>query len=441
MKRLIQAVLVIIPLLALSTGADEILSTVTIDTWGLLSKGRMVYMDYHYVTTTTYWAEVIMVDLTTKAKTTLFPTDGRTFPYYLAYGFSGDHLAYVPYNASGGTGGYAGGATCYLYDRNVCTGATKQLTSSSAWKEMVWVAGNIVVWVDYRNRVPLTQDSLNSEIYLYDLAAEQERRITSDHAYQSYPCTDGVNLVWIDYEKGYGRLFLRSLGTGETREINEYPAGKNNPRLNGRYVVWEDYRHTGSNPKNVDVYGYDIETDQVVPVCLAPGFQGRIFVSGTRVVWEDYRNAVTDSMNADVYGYDFASGTETPFIQRDGYQAHPTLSGDTLCWFDKNAALMTLQLTRLPASGLKGKTNCPALIPVNPSISTTGLFRTQGLAPCSRVEIRLLDMAGRCLVSKTGYSGSTGRAVVDLGLRPPHAMYGIRLTVGSETSFHKVLVW
>src|SRR3989339_225791 len=169
--------------------ADEPLVTVSVDTWGLIENNKMAYLDYHYLTTTLFWAEVVLLDIPTKAKTVLVPTDG-SYPFYISYGFSGNHLAYVAYQGTGGGsggGGYQGGSTSELEYKNTTTNETRALSSNTAWKEMVWVGGNIATWVDYRHYDSLTLDSLNSEIYIYNLSTNVEQRLTSDHDFQSYP--------------------------------------------------------------------------------------------------------------------------------------------------------------------------------------------------------------------------------------------------------------
>ncbi len=421
--------------------ADEVLTTTSTDTWGLLSDQKMVYMDYHYLTATTFWAEILMVDLATKAKTALYPTENKTYPYYLSYGFSGSHLAYVPYLSSGGSGGYAGGATCNLNYKNIATGASRQLTTNTAWKEMVWVGGDVVVWVDYRYRVALTLDSLNSEIFLYDLVSNQEQRLTSDHAYQGYPCTDGQSVAWIDYSGAYGKLMLHTIATGETKEIAPYDAGKNNPRICGNYVVWEDYRNVGNDPKNVDLYLYDITTDVVSPVCLAPGFQGRLYIEGTKVVWEDYRNAtIADPSNADIYGYDIVNRQESPLVTGVGYQAHPTLYGNRLCWMDKNAGIMTLQLTEWITSASE---SMPIATLTGPSLylSVAGKVRIQGIFTESSVRVQVLDLSGKIIANGhcTGIGNGYSEIPLHRSLRP--GVYALRLHIGNNKTMHKVIAW
>ncbi|MFH0919168.1 MAG: hypothetical protein V1913_02305 [Fibrobacterota bacterium] len=424
--------------------ADEPLVTVSVDTWGLIENNKMAYLDYHYLTSTLFWSEVVLLDIPTKAKTVLVPTDG-TYPFYISYGFSGNHLAYLAYTGtgSGSGGGGGGGSTSSLQYKNTATGATRALSNSTAWKEMVWVGGNIVTWVDYRYQVPLTIDSVNSEIYIYNLAISQEQRLTTDHAYQGYPVTDGQRVAWIDYSASYGKLFLHTLSTGETREIAPFAAGKNNPRIAGNYVVWEDYRNLTTDPKNVDLYLYDIAADVSKPICTAPGFQGRLYINGTNVVWEDYRNASpTDSLNADVYGYNISADCEFASVVGPGYQAHPTLNGDTLCWFSHETSQMQLMMQMLDETPAIEASKARKSSRLSLRLSAEGILHIAGAEPGALVSVRVYDLAGRCVTTSSPCPGnSSGCLTVSLDRRLAKGVYALSVRAGERTYRQKAIAW
>ena len=346
--------MVIVLALCLPLRAAETITTVSIDTWGVMSQGKMACLDYHYATTTIFWAEIALVTLSGKTRTVAIPTD-NTLPYYISYGFDNNHLVYIPYLSTGSGGGGGGGGTsgsggrtCYIYDKNISTGVIRQISISDKWKETVWLKGNLAVWADYRYWDSTTVDSVNSEIYMYDLAANQERRITSDHAWQGEPFTDGSRLVWIDYAQAYGRLFMYDVAASTTVEIAAYSAAKDDPRIDGNSVVWVDYRNATLNPHNSDIYLYNRSTSTTTVVCNATGYQGNPFVSGNWIVWEDFRNATgTDSLNADIYGYRIDTGISVPLVVAAGYQGHPTINNDTLCWFDMAGTSMTLKMANI----------------------------------------------------------------------------------------------
>ncbi len=375
MNRILKILTVSFPLLIAAVSSEEVLTSVSTDTWGVMSQGKMACFDYHYATSSLYWAQVSLVTLATKAKTVAVPSD-NSMPYYITYGYANNRLVYVPYLASGtpGSGGGAGsgGRTCYLYEKNISTNVTRQLTTNSSWKEAVWVGGNYAIWVDYRYWDSTSVDSLNSEIFMYDLSANQERRITNDHAYQGKPFTDGSSIVWIDNAQSFGRLFSYTPVTSSGIEIAPFSAGKDDPRIDGNVAVWVDYRNATVDHKNGDIYSYNLTNGVTTPICIASKYQGNPFVRGNWIVWEDFRNATsTDSTNADIYGYNTVSGTTVPLVVAPGYQGHPTLHSDTLCWFDKSGTSMTLKIA--PMSLFTDVRDVKNLIP---SIRRTALSPT-----------------------------------------------------------------
>nr|MCU0608474.1 hypothetical protein [Chitinispirillaceae bacterium] len=309
------------------------------------------------------------------------------------------------------------------------------------WKTMVWVGGDIVTWVDYRNYDSATVDSLNSEIYLYNLATSQEKRVTTDHKYQEKPVTDGQRVAWVDYSAGYGKVFVHTISSGSTAEKGAFAAGKNTPRIDGNTLVWEDYRNAVSNKKNIDIYLCNLATDAVKPICVAANFQGRPFVSGDLVVWEDYRNATAaDSMNSDIYGYRISSGTEFALVSGAGYQGHPTLRGDTLCWIEYSGTTIKLMTKVIVSTGSRTGHDNPNRSPITISRSADNRLFVAGALPAQKLNVSIMDMSGRCIIRKnlrTSYNGSAeiagnaGNGIYVVTVRPDngaaitetHALY------------------
>jgi beta propeller repeat protein len=79
-----------------------------------------------------------------------------------------------------------------------------------------------------------------------------------------------------------------------------------------------------------DIYGYDLATKKVFPICTAKGDQVEPDISYPYVVWQDSRNG-----GADVYGYDLGTKTEFPVCTDKLGQLHPRVSGDHVVWEQK----------------------------------------------------------------------------------------------------------
>ncbi len=438
--------IIILILIAILNAATDTITHVSVDTWGTGSSGKIAYMDYTYITSTIFYSSINIVDIKTKAKTTIIPDDG-TYPYYISYGFYGNNIVYIPYKTSGSGGGsgggsYQGGSTSYLYLKQIDTGAKRQLTSSTAWKSMVHTYGNIVTWIDYRYIDTSTIDSLNSEVYYYDLTDNTEYRVTNNHSYQCRPYTNGERIVWIDYTDTYGRLFMYTISTQTATEIAQYNAGKEYPRINGDYVVWEDYRKCMTDPNDVDIYAYNIITKEVKPICEVSGFQGRPYIYGNFIAWEDYRNAINnDTGNCDIYGYDLLAGREIPLVVKDGYQAHPTIFDDTLCWLNNQNGTMKL-ITKpitdnLPTDRKTTNTRTMALTTYCNNNALT-IFNLPANQPCN---IQLYSISGTKITKTNSYSNSNGSLTLDLDTKSSSGIFIARISTANTVYFQKVVVW
>ena len=111
-----------------------------------------------------------------------------------------------------------------------------------------------------------------------------------------------MNIVWQNLTPTSNkRIILYNITTGETRQIP--PAGSSfdqtNPKISGKYIVWEDTRER--NPYT-DIYLYDL-TDGSERL-LTPGSPGSKLmpaVSDNRIVWEDWRAMFSGGYNEDIY--------------------------------------------------------------------------------------------------------------------------------------------
>jgi TolB protein len=343
--------------LAPALHAQQVLTSVSQPGFAYVDGDRAVYLDYPASKTA-----VIEIDLDTKAKKTLLPEAGAT-PYYIDFGVSGDDLAYVSFSTK---------PQYPLSYLNVRTGEKKVLDNDAGWKESVWAGGGKVVWIDYRHK---TSADKNGEVYLYDLAANAGKRITNNPGYQAKPVTDGRHIAYLDYSAGgKGVLTLYDIQSGTSVVPSPVSAHQDNPRVQGDWVVWEDYRNAVADTLNADIYAYRISTKEVKPLCTQAGFQGRPFLKGQAVVWEDYRGAGGDAAKVNIWGYDLAGGKEHQVTSRAGYDASPVHDGNRLVWFGIDGSAMNLYVANLPFSNatlvrLRARTGTDA---------APGLYRADG---------------------------------------------------------------
>ena len=173
-------------------------------------------------------------------------------------------------------------------------------------------------------------------------------------AYASARIIDG------EYWETVGSLWLLPTGQGEGALIDScsWPmadwtmeAPINSPDMADGTLVWSE-KHDSDG--DCDIYGYDMASQTLFPVCTATGDQTSPRVSGDLVVWADNRGAST---GWDIYGFDLNTKTEFPICSLPSQQTDPDVSGTTVVWVDtrngdEDIYGATVDLARRAASGL-----------------------------------------------------------------------------------------
>lgn len=173
--------------------------------------------------------------------------------------------------------------------------------------------------------------SIEYGIYAYNFITHSTSEITPPCSKSSSGGTGGkiggadqTTMVWIrdNWIKGYDietdSLFQISYTYGDTYST---------PDISNNIVVWEDYRNANS-----DIYGFNLRSWEVFPICLNSGTQDYPTISGNIAVWRDYRNG-----NSDIYGADISnpnSPVEFVICQNEYEQLYPDISGNTIVWQD-----------------------------------------------------------------------------------------------------------
>ena len=140
-------------------------------------------------------------------------------------------------------------------------------------------------------------------------------------------------------------IIVMDIESGVTRRVTSGTVMRRNLQIDESRLVWEESRtKVGDRYAEYDVYAYDIDLDEMVPVAVAPGSQRYPAIDGDRVVWIDDRNC-SETKNGrrslrscpggllDVYLYDFATGEEMPVAKStaSGYHA-PHIHRDFIAW-------------------------------------------------------------------------------------------------------------
>jgi beta propeller repeat protein len=194
------------------------------------------------------------------------------------------------------------------------------------------LGGDFVAWRDARNSPPgVPPEFGNMDIYALNLRTGQEFAVCTAPWDQKYPAVSGNIIVWADYRRanpilnplisdiyGYdlstGREFLIASADDDVRQVK--------PAISGSIVVWADMHNGG------DIWGYDLDSNTSFPICVNPYGQNDVDIDGRYVVWEDWRNGV----DKDIWGYDLLTAREFPIYQGPGNQGDPKISGNLVVW-------------------------------------------------------------------------------------------------------------
>lgn len=109
------------------------------------------------------------------------------------------------------------------------------------------------------------------------------------------------------------------------------------PAIDYPWVVWKDER-LGEDSWRTDIYAYNFDTREEVPVCLELGEQSNPDIDAGRVVYSDERTDPYDeNPNPDecnIYMYDLNTGEESLIASAAAGQGNPSISGDRVAWVD-----------------------------------------------------------------------------------------------------------
>ena len=219
------------------------------------------------------------------------------------------------------------------------TGREKRLTTTtSIVDESLSISGNTVVWSDARYAVqrpgkkPGITDQ-NNEIFLYDLAAGQERRITENPGDDMRPSVDGTRIVWLRQPDALGvhcDVFLHDMQTGEETQISTggYAVRQVWPSISGNMVVWSDSRLARGNSAGdvggiaedgvaysgaSEIYSFDLDTR--AESLLVPAAEHR-YTGGTGEtarVYVDHDIWMRPILSGDYLVFELETGTQ-PYL-------------------------------------------------------------------------------------------------------------------------------
>ncbi|SDX96346.1 hypothetical protein [Thermoactinomyces sp. DSM 45892] len=214
----------------------------------------------------------------------------------------------------------------YMYD--ISAGTEKRITSDSHDQDNPVVYKDRIVWQDSRNMSG--SGNLNTDIYMYDLNTDEEIQITKNDRYQGQPSIYENKIVWTDRRNGEGasELYMFDIDSGTESRINtKTNTWQTSPKIYGDKIVWEDTRK--GRP---EIYMFNLNTG--VEEKISPDIdehQTDPAIYENKIVWkgENYRER-----NSDIFMYDLLTGKVSKITDDKKSQNKPQIYGNKIIWLD-----------------------------------------------------------------------------------------------------------
>ncbi|HUK37924.1 MAG TPA: hypothetical protein VLV30_02265 [Methanomicrobiales archaeon] len=170
-----------------------------------------------------------------------------------------------------------------------------------AWAYSPDISGGMVIWID---------DLTAPEVWSYDIATNEVRRVTNRTGITSTPTIDGTRITWADTRTDFAEIYVQDLVTGAETQVTTADRNYFTPAISGDRVAWVDFRNG-----NRDIYLYDLATQEETPVTTALGEQVSPQIGGCTVTWADNRNGSFDVYYEQIPGCTPAPGPAPVSLQ------------------------------------------------------------------------------------------------------------------------------
>ncbi len=276
----------------MATGTERAITTATGDQmWPEIDGNRIVWMDHRSGS----W-EIWLYDLTTGVERKV--TSAPTSDVWHSQGpdIDGDLIVWADDRHHSSTGHH----DVFLYD--LSTEQLTRLTDDDADQgaQGPRIQGGRIVWCDRRA-------DANGDIYMYDVATQQESVVAEGSVSQGQPDIWGDTVVWTQAAGAAFDIWYRDVTEPAAEALIAADYTQDHPRVNSRWVVWSDDRNGGGDTTQDEVYVYDLEEGEERPVIASPhpyGTLGPTIADSGLVAWQDFRNGDRDAYtNSDIYGY------------------------------------------------------------------------------------------------------------------------------------------
>ncbi|MGD9676523.1 MAG: hypothetical protein AB7V19_07560 [Candidatus Bipolaricaulia bacterium] len=207
------------------------------------------------------------------------------------------------------------------------------------------ISGDLVVWVDGRNRA-----TSGADIHGYDLRTKRAFAVCTAPGDQQSPAVSGHQVVWTDYRRAspqavtvgmsVGDVYLHDLSTGKTTRISPPGQGGTFATIAAQTVIWQQM---GEHAKH-GFYAYDLASKRVRFISTGNAM-GRYSLSEGNVIWVEEEQSLTGSRFV-VRGVRLHDGFRF-VVTNDTWAGFLTSSGERVVWQNGPAGDAQLMLAQL----------------------------------------------------------------------------------------------
>jgi len=202
----------------------------------------------------------------------------------------------------------------YLYDLE--KSLKERITTNSSEQICPVISGNRIIWLDRRNAT----DAYTWDIYCYDLEAGTEKQIVSVKnavtavfvslplpfptlgfgSTSLFPDIYGNNIIWNENRNDSWDIYLYDLAAGQERQITSDPSRQDAHAIFGNKIVYSDNRNG-----NADIYLFDLDSNQERQITTDSSDQSYPNIWEDKIIYRNFRDG-----NEDIYLYDLRTGQE-----------------------------------------------------------------------------------------------------------------------------------
>ncbi len=161
-----------------------------------------------------------------------------------------------------------------IFNYNLDSGVTTQLSNSSRDEFRPGIAGNRTVWLSDDGKVLTSNIGSGTTVQIADNANIEQN-----------PSISGNRLVWsgMDSDGDY-EIFLYDFGSGTTVKVTNNTVDDANPQISTDYIVWDGVKGSDSGSDR-EIFAYQLATKDIYQITTNNVEDRTPSISGDRVVW------------------------------------------------------------------------------------------------------------------------------------------------------------